>query len=78
MELDTTLISSSRSLLFPEGKLIVAWFEVLSIIQEFHGGNEENKEKPLSVLPVSKPRFEHETSRMRNLSLNHLTVTFGT
>jgi hypothetical protein len=48
-------------------------FKVLS--QHFPADTEENHEKHQSGSPG--PRFEPETSRIRNRSINHSTTTFG-
>jgi hypothetical protein len=43
-----------------------------------HGGCEENHEELQSGQPVSKPRFEAGTFRIKNRSFNHSTTTLGT
>jgi hypothetical protein len=54
---------------------VVAKFMVLS--RHLPGGTKENHEKPQSGQPVSGPRIEHGTSRIRSRSANHSTTTFG-
>jgi hypothetical protein len=41
------------------------------------GGTEKNHEKPQSGEPVSGPRFEPRTSKIRSRSVNHSTTTLG-
>jgi hypothetical protein len=45
--------------------------------QHLPGGTEENHEKPQYEELVSRPRFEHGTSRIRSRSANHSTTMFG-
>jgi hypothetical protein len=44
---------------------------------DFHLEHWENHEKPQSGFPVSRPRFEPGTPRIRSRNVNNSTTTFG-
>jgi hypothetical protein len=54
-----------------------SWPNFKVVSRHFPGGAEGNHEKSQSLWPVSGPRFEPGTSRIRSRSVNHLTMTLG-
>jgi hypothetical protein len=47
------------------------WPNFKVLCQHVRGGNEENHEEPQSGQPISGPRYESGTSRIRSRSVNH-------
>jgi hypothetical protein len=47
-----------------------------TILQHLHEEAAENHEKPHVGQPVSRPTFEHGTSRIRNKGSNYTSATF--